>query len=44
MEFCLSTTDVQERRPYSPFKPGDNWAEFALARLDDIVNWGRKVC
>ncbi|XP_054278284.1 NADH-quinone oxidoreductase subunit B 2-like [Macrosteles quadrilineatus] len=29
-------------RPYSPFKTDGSWAEFALARLDDIVNWGRK--
>lgn len=28
-------------RPYSPFKTS-NWAEFAVARLDDVLNWGRK--
>lgn len=27
--------------PYSPFRP-DNTAEYVLARLDDILNWGRK--
>jgi len=31
------------RKPYSPFqvKPGLN-AEYALARVDDLVNWARK--
>lgn len=27
--------------PYSPFRP-NNMAEYALARADDILNWGRK--
>ncbi|KAJ8959353.1 hypothetical protein NQ318_022039 [Aromia moschata] len=30
-----------ENRPWSPFPRKANWAEFALARLDDLVNWGR---
>jgi len=32
-----------KRKPYSPFrvKPGLN-AEYALARVDDLVNWARK--
>lgn len=30
-------------RPYSPFQVSrSNLAEFALARLDDLLNWGRK--
>ncbi|KAK9732047.1 NADH ubiquinone oxidoreductase, 20 Kd subunit [Popillia japonica] len=30
-------------KPYSPFQvKRDNTAEFLLARLDDLVNWGRK--
>uniref|UniRef100_A0A023FGU0 Probable NADH dehydrogenase [ubiquinone] iron-sulfur protein 7, mitochondrial n=1 Tax=Amblyomma cajennense TaxID=34607 RepID=A0A023FGU0_AMBCJ len=29
-------------RPYSPFKP-TNSVEFALARADDILAWGRKT-
>jgi len=31
------------RKPYSPFqvKPGVN-AEYALARVDDMINWARK--
>jgi len=29
-------------RPYSPFQKTDSWADFALARLDDLINWGRK--
>lgn len=27
---------------YSPFKAPDNKVEWALARVDDLVNWGRK--
>ncbi|XP_046403054.1 NADH-quinone oxidoreductase subunit B 2-like [Ischnura elegans] len=33
---------VAERKPYSPFQDTSNWAEYAVARLDDILNWGRK--
>lgn len=29
-----------EKRPYSPFKTKGT-AEFVLARLDDLINWGR---
>uniref|UniRef100_A0A7R9IWK2 Probable NADH dehydrogenase [ubiquinone] iron-sulfur protein 7, mitochondrial n=1 Tax=Timema californicum TaxID=61474 RepID=A0A7R9IWK2_TIMCA len=36
------TTDVAARQPYSPFQNTSNWAEYALARLDDLLNWGRK--
>ncbi|XP_059474089.1 NADH-quinone oxidoreductase subunit B 2-like [Neocloeon triangulifer] len=32
----------QEKHPYSPFQNTNNWAEYALARLDDLLNWGRK--
>lgn len=28
--------------PYSPFPKANNTAEYALARLDDLLNWGRK--
>ncbi|XP_077271733.1 NADH-quinone oxidoreductase subunit B 2 [Temnothorax americanus] len=28
--------------PYSPFQQPSNMAEYALARIDDIINWGRK--
>lgn len=31
-----------KKRPYSPFQNTSNWAEFALARVDDLINWGRK--
>ncbi|KAL1498209.1 hypothetical protein ABEB36_009045 [Hypothenemus hampei] len=49
-----STTPVQDQanqtslqatekyKPYSPFQNTSNLAEFALARLDDLLNWGRK--
>ncbi|XP_047117416.1 NADH-quinone oxidoreductase subunit B 2-like isoform X1 [Schistocerca piceifrons] len=30
------------RKPYSPFQNTSNLAEYALARLDDLLNWGRK--
>lgn len=36
------STDVEPARPYSPFQNTGNWAEYALARLDDLLNWGRK--
>ncbi|EZA56932.1 hypothetical protein DMN91_001329 [Ooceraea biroi] len=29
-------------QPYSPFQNTSNKAEYALARLDDLLNWGRK--
>lgn len=29
-----------ERRPYSPFRT-KNWLDWAVARTDDIFNWGR---
>ncbi|EFN84462.1 uncharacterized protein LOC105183219 isoform X2 [Harpegnathos saltator] len=28
--------------PYSPFQNTNNMAEYALARVDDLLNWGRK--
>ena len=33
------------RKPYSPFQvnPKDNKMEYAVARMDDVVNWARKV-
>merc|ERR1712012_883032 len=36
--------DVMPRKPYSPFQvnPKDNKMEFAIARMDDVVNWARK--
>ncbi|KDR14423.1 uncharacterized protein LOC110834514 [Zootermopsis nevadensis] len=30
------------KRPYSPFQNTSNLAEYAIARLDDLMNWGRK--
>jgi len=29
-------------RPYSPFQNTNSWGEYAVARLDDLMNWGRK--
>ena len=38
-----STESSVVKRPYySPFKT-DNAVDFAIARIDDLVNWGRKV-
>ncbi|KOX77397.1 putative NADH dehydrogenase [ubiquinone] iron-sulfur protein 7, mitochondrial [Melipona quadrifasciata] len=31
-----------EKQPYSPFQDTSNFAEYAVARLDDLINWGRK--
>lgn len=31
-----------EKKPYSPFQNTSNVAEYALARADDLLNWGRK--
>ncbi|XP_030747100.1 uncharacterized protein LOC115875726 [Sitophilus oryzae] len=30
-----------ERRPFSPFQDTKGWFEYSLARLDDLLNWGR---
>ncbi|XP_037080998.1 NADH-quinone oxidoreductase subunit B 2-like [Pollicipes pollicipes] len=31
-----------KHKPYSPFQNLNNKAEYAVARLDDLLNWGRK--
>ncbi|XP_022916720.1 NADH-quinone oxidoreductase subunit B 2-like [Onthophagus taurus] len=34
---------VPEYKPYSPFRvKTDNMVDYSLARLDDLLNWGRK--
>lgn len=40
----MSPPDVK-MKPHSPFpvKFSDNKVDFALAKLDDLVNWSRKV-
>lgn len=38
----LPAPDPKENRPYSPLKKSSNIAEYTLARLDDLLNWGRK--
>lgn len=40
--FIDYTLDIPYR-PYSPFQKTNNMAEYAVARLDDVLNWGRKV-
>merc|ERR1712227_684201 len=40
-----STSTELERKPYSPFQVGpakSNKVDWALARMDDVVNWARK--
>jgi len=34
---------VDKPKPYSPFQNTNSWGEYAVARLDDLLNWGRKV-
>lgn len=29
-------------KPYSPFPQPKTWTEFAVTRLDDLLNWARK--
>lgn len=45
-QLIVVIADKKEYKPYSPFhvplKPG-NLVQYALARLDDLVNLGRKV-
>merc|ERR1712071_139530 len=31
-----------QKKGYSPFQKTNNMAEYAVARLDDLLNWGRK--
>lgn len=38
----LPAPKPNEKRPYSPFQDASNMAEYAVARLDDLLNWGRK--
>ncbi|XP_069668797.1 NADH-quinone oxidoreductase subunit B-like isoform X1 [Periplaneta americana] len=47
---CMQSTVVQHpksaaapaKSPYSPLQKTSNLAEYAFARLDDLLNWGRK--
>jgi len=34
--------NLQEKKPYSPFQNPSDKADYALARVDDLVNWARK--
>lgn len=38
----LPAHDPNVKRTYSPFQENSNMAEYAVARLDDLLNWGRK--
>lgn len=37
-----STEVAPAPRPYSPHQKANNLVEYSLARLDDLLNWGRK--
>ncbi|XP_076622703.1 NADH-quinone oxidoreductase subunit B 2 isoform X1 [Colletes latitarsis] len=37
-----SLPDKVTRKPYSPFQNTNSWGEYAMARVDDLINWGRK--
>lgn len=41
-ERTQSTAVQPAKIPYSPFQKTSNLAEYSLARLDDLLNWGRK--
>lgn len=41
--FFVLLVAVEKKKPYSPFQNTNNMAEYAVARLDDLLNWGRKV-
>lgn len=32
------------REPYSPHQHPENNMDFVMARADDLLNWGRRVC
>ena len=36
------STEVAARKPYSPFQT-NNTVDYTVARVDDLVNWARKV-
>ena len=38
-----ATGAVEKRKGYSPFQDPQNKMDYALARVDDLVNWARKV-
>lgn len=37
-----SVPEKVTRKPYSPFQNTSSMGEYAVARLDDLLNWGRK--
>jgi len=41
-EIHLPAPEANENRKYSPFQNTSNMGEYAVARLDDLLNWGRK--
>lgn len=41
-ETHLPAPNPNVKRTYSPFQDTSNLAEVAVARLDDLLNWGRK--
>jgi hypothetical protein len=45
MNLCIfsSFAEVEKFKPYSPFQDTKSKGEYVVARLDDLMNWGRKV-
>lgn len=41
-EQSTAVQPAAKKIPYSPFQKSSNLAEYTLARLDDLLNWGRK--
>jgi len=37
-----AAVSADKPKPYSPFQNTNSWGEYAVARLDDLMNWGRK--
>ena len=37
------TASIEKRKGYSPFQGSPNKMDYALSRVDDLINWARKV-
>jgi len=41
-EAAPAPVEAQKYKPYSPFQETNSKAEWAIARFDDLINWGQK--
>ncbi|CAI2738300.1 unnamed protein product [Dicrocoelium dendriticum] len=39
-----NTPEPPGYKPYSPFQSTHGKLDYAIARMDDLINWARKVC